>query len=99
MFNKRVAQLLGLAQASKNITSGEKAMDSIRHNKAKLVIIAADASENTKKRYINKCDYYGIQYIIMGSSDELSHAIGKNNRMAICVLNENFASKIIESGR
>ena len=47
----------------------------------------------TKKKYIDKCTYYHIDYCVMGQSEELSQAIGKNNRVALGILDKGFANK------
>ena len=96
MLNKDVYQLLGLAMRSRNIATGEAVLTNVRNKKAALVLVCEDASENTKKLYKNKCTHYGVEYIIKGDSDSLSYAIGKENRMAIAVLDQNFAKNIKE---
>lgn len=87
-------QLLGLASRARKISSGELVLSAIRSKQAKLVIIAIDASENTKKKYIDKCTYYEIPYVWIDSSIMLSQAIGQNNRMAIAVNDAGFAEKL-----
>lgn len=94
MLNKDTLNLLGLAMRSRNIATGEGVLKSIRNQSAKLVIIASDASDNTKKQLIDKCTHYQIEYIIEEDSTIISKAIGKNNRMAVSILNQDFASKI-----
>lgn len=94
MLNKDVLNLLGLAMRSRNIVTGEGVMNSIRNQSAKLVLIASDASDNTKKQLVDKCTHYQIEYVIVENSEIMSQAIGKNNRMALAVVDKNFASKI-----
>lgn len=94
MLNKQVGSLLGLAMRARKLATGESALKSIQSQKAHLVIIAEDASDNTKKRYVDKCKYYHINYYITGTSDELSQSIGKINRMAIAVLDAGFAKSM-----
>ena len=98
MLNKEINGLLGLANISKNIITGEKVIETIRNQRAKLIIIAEDASDNTKKKYQDKCSYYNIPYMSIGTVDELSHAIGKNNRVVLAIMDANFAKKILEKG-
>lgn len=98
MLDKQVGNLLGLANISRNIVTGEKVINVIRNNTAKLIIIAEDASDNTKKKYTDKCKSYEVPYVIMGTSDELSHAIHKDNRVCIAIMDANFANKIVQKG-
>ncbi len=87
-------QLLGLAARARKLATGELVLANIRSKQAKLVIIAQDASDNTKKKYQDKCSFYEIPYIFVESSVDLSHAIGQTNRMVVAVLDAGFASKI-----
>ena len=86
--------LIGLACRARKIASGEMILNAVRNNSAKLVIIAEDASENTKKKLVDKCTFYKVDYVFIESSTILSHAIGKNNRMAIAINDSGFAEKI-----
>ena len=94
MLNKQVASLLGLAMRGRKLATGESALKSIQSGKAHLVLIASDASDNTKKKYIDKCTYYQVDYYIAGTSEELSNSVGKVNRMAIVVLFFFLARKV-----
>ena len=93
-MTKNYLNLLGLACAARKIVSGETLLKSIRSQKVHLVLIANDASDNTKKKLTDKCHYYGIEcYIMEENSDTLSHAIGKN-RIALGICDSGFANKI-----
>lgn len=88
--------LIGLAMRAGKVISGEELMDAIRKNKVSLVIVAEDASENTKKRYRDKCTYYGIESIVVSDSLKLNRAIGKVNRMAIGITDEGFKKSMMK---
>ena len=42
---------------ARKIATGDVLLKSIRQKKVDFVIIAEDASDNTKKKYIDKCTY------------------------------------------
>lgn len=93
-MNKPVLNLLGLAERARKLTSGEgMVMDAIRHHKAKLVIVATDASQNTKEKALNKGEYYQVPVIIALESASLSQSIGKQRKI-IAITDEGFANKI-----
>lgn len=94
MLDKNVLSLLGLAMRAKKIVTGDVLMKNIRQKKVYFVLIAEDASENTKKKYVDKCSYYHIDYQINGFIDEISRAIGKDNRVALGIVDRGFADKI-----
>lgn len=76
------------------ICSGDVLLKDIRSKSVSLVIIAENASDNSKKKWSDKCTYYKIDYRIIGTSDELSHAVGKDNRVAVGIKDKGFADKI-----
>lgn len=79
---------------ARKVVCGEMVLTSIRNNSAKLVIIAEDASDNTKKKYVDKCTFYKVDYAFIESSTVLSQAIGKDNRMAVAINDIGFANTI-----
>ncbi|MDD8048826.1 MAG: ribosomal L7Ae/L30e/S12e/Gadd45 family protein [Thomasclavelia sp.] len=95
-MNKDILNLLGLCSRSGNIATGDILIKNIRKRSVYFVIIASDASENTKKKISDKCKFYNINYIIEGTSFELSKAIGKENRMAVGITNRGFTKKLKE---
>ena len=96
-MNKSYINILGLSNAARKIVSGETLLKNIRNKKVCLVLIAANASDNTKKKLTDKCHYYDIQYYIIDvESDVLAKAIGKENRVAVGIIDRGFAKKIKE---
>ena len=61
---------------------------------AELVIVAGDASDNTKKKFKNMCDYYHVPVCFYGDKDTLGHAMGKQFRASLAILDEGFANVI-----
>ncbi|WP_018658691.1 L7Ae/L30e/S12e/Gadd45 family ribosomal protein [Allofustis seminis] len=92
MKNKQKAlNLLGLAMRARALTTGSAVvLEAIRSGKAKLVIIASDASQNTRKQFLNKCEYYKIPYYIHFTQCDISRAIGKE-RMVCAFTDDGFA--------
>lgn len=88
--------MLGMATKAGYVVSGEFACETaVKSMKAHLVIVPKDASSNTKKLFSNKTTYYEIPYIEFGTKDELGHAIGKDMRSSVAVMNEGFAKAIL----
>lgn len=88
----RVFSLLGLAMKAGKIASGEFAVESeVKSGNAQLVIVAEDASDNTKKKFRNSCRFYEVPFVCAGTKDELGHAIGKEYRAIVAVLDAGFA--------
>ena len=89
MNNKiKALNLLGLAQRARKLESGSPTvLTSIRSKQARLVIIAEDASPNTKKQFLDKCDFYKIPSYVLFSKDEITQAIGKER--TVCAFTDN----------
>ena len=92
MKQNKVESLLGLCTRSRNLVSGEFAAEgAVKDGSACLVIVATDASANTKKLFKDKCSFYEVPCF-----ESLGHAIGKEIRASIAVLDEGFAKSIIK---
>lgn len=97
MKQNKILSLLGLAMRGRNLVSGEfQTVESVRTGSAMLVIIAEDASENTKKLFRNKGSYYEVPVYEYGSKEELGRAIGKDFRSSVGVLDAGLADAIIK---
>ncbi len=98
----KLCGLLGLCQKAGKITFGtEASIEAINRNKVKLVLIAKNASERMKKLFYDKCKTKGISIFEILDIEEMSKAIGKNNKAVICIKDINFSNaitKIIDGG-
>lgn len=88
--------LLGLVARARKLISGEElVIKEIRRNGVKLVLLSADASDGTKKKLTDKCEYYKVPLRMVSDRNELGGAIGKGERVVIGVVDEGFAKKLI----
>jgi Ribosomal protein HS6-type (S12/L30/L7a) len=98
MNRARLLSLLGFAQKAGKIVSGEVAVEhAVRAGKARLVLVAVDASDNTRKSYRDLAAYYRIAYYEVLSKDEFGHATGKPSRAALAVTDPGFGKAIGEA--
>ena len=56
--------------------------------------MAEDASENTKKKFRDMCEFYDVPIIFYSDKDTLGHAMGKQFRASLAILDEGFAKGI-----
>lgn len=93
--NKRILSLLGLATRSRNVVSGEFSTEkSVKDGNSRMVIVALDASDNTKKEFSDMCRYYHVPYYELGTKEELGKCMGKEMRASLSVTDEGFAGSI-----
>ncbi len=91
----KILSLIGLAVRAGRCSSGEALTESgVKSGKARLVIIASDASENTKKKFQDMCKFYRVPICFYGDKDTLGHAMGKEFRASLAILDEGFADGI-----
>lgn len=97
MNQNKVISLLGLAAKGRNLVSGEFQTESaVKDGSAMLVIVAEDASANTKKLFTDKCSYYEVPVYLYGNKESLGRAIGKDIRSSLAICNEGLADTIIK---
>ena len=77
--------------------SGEfQTEDAVKKGSAMLVIVAEDASANTKKLFHDKCSYYEVPVYEYGTKEELGWAIGRNLRSSVGVCDAGLADALIK---
>ena len=95
MGQSKVYSSLGLATKAGQTQSGEFCTErAVKTGQAFLVLVAQDASDNTKKMFTNMCTYYEVPCVIYGTKGELGHAMGKEMRASLAVTGEGFAKMI-----
>lgn len=95
MKQDKILALIGLATKAGRTVSGEFMTErEIKTGRAALVIVAEDSSENTKKKFRDMCEFYKVTICFYGDKDTLGHAMGKEFRASLAVLDEGFAKGI-----
>ncbi|MBQ2938386.1 MAG: ribosomal L7Ae/L30e/S12e/Gadd45 family protein [Clostridia bacterium] len=95
MINSKILGLIGLAMKAGKVSFGADSVEeNIVKKKVKLVIVSKDSSERTRKKFVDICENYNIPIIIDGDIENLSKAIGKNNKAIIGIKDINFADSI-----
>lgn len=97
MRQDKALSMAGLAQRAGKVASGEFSTEkAVKTCKAKLVLVAADSSDNTKKMFSNMCTFYQVPIFFYSDKVSLGHAIGKEFRASLAILDEGFAKTIIK---
>lgn len=95
IVEKKVFSYIGLAAKAGHLVSGEFTSEkAVKEGKAKIVIIAEDASNNTKKMFANMCTYYKVPIYFFGEKTKLGHAIGKEFRASLVLLDQGLADMV-----
>ena len=95
--NNKVLSLLGLATKAGKVASGEFSTEkSVKTGKGFLVLVADDASQNTRKKFQNMCDFYEVPIYFIANKEELGRFCGKEIRASLAVQDENFAKAMLK---
>lgn len=93
----KVLSMVGLATRAGKVASGEFSVEkAVKSGRAVLVLVAGDASENTKKMFTNMCAYYEVPLRIYGTKETLGRAMGKEYRASMAVLDRGFAGSVLK---
>ncbi|GAA0862605.1 L7Ae/L30e/S12e/Gadd45 family ribosomal protein [Paraclostridium tenue] len=93
----KIYSFLGLAQRAGKLVSGDDStMLDIKKNRVKLVIVAEDASNNTKKLFKDKTSFRNIACVTYSTKLQLGLAIGKAPRAVMGIKDVSFADKVLE---
>ena len=89
--------MLGMAQKAGRVVSGGFSVEKlIQSGRAAGVIVAGDASENTKNMFRNKCEYYEIPFAVFSTRERLGKAIGREERVTIALNDEGFSGAVMK---
>lgn len=92
---KQIQGLLGLAAKAGKIVSGEFSVEkAVREGRAFLVIVAEDASDNTKKHFSDMCAFRKLPLRVLAEKELLGKWIGKGFRASLAVTDSGFADTI-----
>ncbi|CDR24380.1 YlxQ family RNA-binding protein [Staphylococcus schweitzeri] len=96
MSVEQILNFLGLAMRAGKVKTGESVIvNDIKKGNLKLVIVAADASNNTTKLISDKCNSYKVPLRKFGSRNELGIALGKGERVNVGITDPGFAKKLL----
>ena len=86
--------MLGIAMRAGQLTLGaDGVLGMIASGKARLILVDAGASENTKKKFRDSCAFYSVE-LYETAPDRLGFAIGKPGRMCAAVAKGPLGDKL-----
>lgn len=95
MKNNKALSMLGLAtKAGKTVTGEFSTETAVKQGTAYIVLVAEDASNNTKKKFRNMCNYYRVTMKVFSDKLSLGKACGKEFRATLAVTDAGFAHAI-----
>ncbi|MBO4990725.1 MAG: ribosomal L7Ae/L30e/S12e/Gadd45 family protein [Firmicutes bacterium] len=94
-MRERIHSYLGFARKSRNLISGyNTCLYGIQKRKVKLLILAADLSENTLEKFRRLCESQKVEYRICLTAEQLSMYAGEEGKGIFGVTDQKFADVI-----
>lgn len=95
MIPPKIRALLGFAQKSRQLFSGETAVaNCLKTRKAQLVLIATDFPEKRKQYFINWCLEENITYILWSTKQIYGEILGTSPRSLVAITNKQIAQEL-----
>ena len=84
---------LGLANRARKVEAGDQVIKSIQSKKAYFVVIDETIGENMKKKLLDKCDFYNVEYAFVPHS-VFQEVFGLKNFKSVSITDKGFAKTI-----
>ncbi len=96
-MNSKIAGLIGLCRKSGNLACGATATETaIKRKACYLVLIAGDCGESIRKKIVNLCTEYAVEYRIVETKMWLGTAAGLDGKAVMAVKSNDFAQGILK---
>ena len=95
--NKRFRGMIGIAAKAGKLKSGEfSAEESIKAGKARVCLVAEDASKRTQKHFYDMCSYRHIPvYTLDADKEAVGQRIGRGPRSMVTIEDKGLAENIV----
>jgi ribosomal protein L7Ae-like RNA K-turn-binding protein len=88
--------MLGLCMRAGKLVSGDFAAEqALRRRKADLLLLAEDASERTREKFLKLAQQAGIPCYSAGARSDLGDALGKADRAVVVIQSRDFTKGLI----
>ena len=94
---RKLLSYMGFAAKARKIVNGyNTCVFTMEKRRVKLLIIAADLAENSKKKMISAAGKNNVEYRVFGDSEEMSRMTGTAGKGIFGITDENFANVILK---
>lgn len=89
---------IGICKCANKISYGETLIKDIKNHHIYLVVICRDTSENSKKKLMDKCNYYKCDYVIAFTQSEIKKVLSRSDVVSgVGIKDYNLAKKFKEN--
>lgn len=95
MADEKIKGLLSMAQRAGQVASGDfAAQKALADGKVKLILLAANAAEDTKKTYTKLAARHEVKLYECLTKEELGRCLGKEYRAVAVLLDRGFSEAL-----
>ena len=92
----KIRSYISIAAKAGAVTSGALSLEKcVRSRKAKLVLIAEDASKRTKKEWKALCEANKVPCRVCGTKEMLGRSCGREYRAALALTDKGLADAVL----
>ena len=92
---KKLLSYMGFAAKARKLVSGyNTCVFAMEKRKVRLLIIAEDLADNSKKKIVSFAKRTNTKYCVFGNSDEMSQITGNDGKGIFAITDDNFANVI-----
>ena len=96
-MRSKVMSYLGFAAKARKIVNGyNTCIFMMEKRRVKLLVLAEDLAENSKKKMVSAAQKHAVPYKIYGTMDEISQITGTSGKGIFAITDDNFASVILK---
>lgn len=96
MISTALHSMLGLCQRAGKLVSGDLAAEqALRRRKAELLLLAEDASQRTREKFLKLAEQSATPCYSAGTRAELGSALGKAGRAVVVIQSRDFTKGMI----
>ena len=89
---------IGIAKCANKVSYGETLLKDIKNHHISIVVICNDTSDNSKKKIMDKCNYYKCEYVVAFNQEEVKRVLSRDDVVsAVGIKDSNLASKLKEN--
>ena len=88
-MNKTLSMISLATKAGKTLSGEFLTEKEVKEGRNYLIF-----AENTKKKFQNMCDFYKVPIYFYGDKETLGHAMGKEIRASLAIIDAGFAKSI-----
>ncbi len=81
-------------KAGKLVCGTDACIESIKKKKVTLLIVAEDASSNTKSKFNRIAEEYKVELMVLGEKENLSRSVGKVDKAVFAILDSGLSEKL-----